>query len=141
MFLLLTLLPLLMASSNAVSQERPGRVIPPAVLKCDRSDLTLYDGKVITYRRRKGSTLLRISTSFDTTEVVILRHAGTDDPSKLYLLNGQPFTKSDWRQIEKRRGVLRSDVMANAWVCRDNPSIQPIIDWRTNVGGSNVSGE
>jgi hypothetical protein len=139
--MLLSLLPLLMASNNAISQERPGRIIPPAVLKCDRSDLTLYDGKVITYRRRKGSTLLRIRTSFETTEVVILRHAGTDDPSKLYLLNGQPFAKSDWRRIEKRKGILRSGLIANAWVCRGNPSIQPLIDWRTNDAGSDVRGD
>jgi hypothetical protein len=114
----------------AHSQERAGRIAPPPILKCDRSDLTLYDGKVVTYRRRKGSTFLRIRTSFDTTEVVTLRHPGTDNPSKFFLLNGEPFTISDWRRIERRKNVLRPAMHANVWVCRDNPAIQPVVDWR-----------
>ena len=114
----------------AHSQERGGRIAPPSALSCDRNDLTLYDGKVLTYRRRKGSTFLRIRTSFDTTEVVTLRHPGTDDPSKFYLLNGEPFMPIDWRRIEKRKGVLRTGMRANVWVCRDNPAIQPVVDWR-----------
>ena len=114
----------------AHSQERGGRIAPPAELKCDRSDLTLYDGKVLTYRRRKGSTLLRVRTSFDTTEAVTLRHRGTDDPSALFLLNGEPFTRNDWGRIEKRKGVLKPGMLANIWVCRGNPAIQPIVDWR-----------
>ena len=94
-------------------QERTGRIMPPSGLKCDRNDLTVYDGKVLTYRRRKGSTFLRIRTSFDTTEAVTIRHPGTDDPSEFYLLNGEPFTRSDWRRIVKigrascRERVLR----------------------------------
>jgi hypothetical protein len=112
------------------SQERGGRIAPPAELKCDRSDLTLYDGKVLTYRRRKGSTLLRVRTSFDTTEAVTLRHRGTDDPSALFLLNGEPFTRNAWGRIEKRKGVLKPGMLANIWVCRGNPAIQPIVDWR-----------
>ena len=110
------------------AQER--RIGPPASLKCDRSEVTLYDGRVFTYRRRRGKTSLRVRTSFDTTEVVNIIHPGTDDPSKFYLINGGPFTPADWKRIEKRKGALKNGMNANIWVCRDNPSIQPVVDWR-----------
>src|SRR5688500_13802923 len=84
-----------------------GRIMPPPELKCDRNDLTLYDGRILAYRRRVGKTFLRIRTNFDTTEEVTIRHRGTD-PSRFYLLNGQRFMKSDWRRIEKRKGVLKA---------------------------------
>ncbi|MGI8917595.1 MAG: hypothetical protein ACR2H6_03255 [Pyrinomonadaceae bacterium] len=112
------------------SQEPGGRIAPPSALTCDRSDVTLYDGKVLTYRRRKGSTFLRVRTSFDTTEVVTLHHRGTDDPAAFFLLNGEPFGKSDWGKIERRKGVLRPGMQANVWVCRGNPAIQPLVDWQ-----------
>ena len=127
---LLALVEILSVGRAVHSQERGGRIAPPSVLKCDRSDLTLYDGMVMTYRRRKGSTLLRVRTSFDTTEVVTLHHRGTDDPSAFFLLNGEPFTRSDWGKIEKRKGVLKAGMQANIWVCRGNPAIQPVVDWR-----------
>jgi hypothetical protein len=117
-------------------QQPGGRMMPPPVLQCDRSDLTLYDGRVIAYRRRRGSTFLRIRTNSDTTEEVTIRHPATDDPSKFYLLNGQPFTKSDWRRIERRTKVLINGMRANVWVCRDNPTIQPVVDWRPDDTGA-----
>ena len=110
------------------AQER--RIGPPASLMCDRSELTLYDGQVFGYRRQRGKTFLRVRTSFDTTEQVTIRHKGTDDPSKFYLINGESFTLRDWNRIEKRKGVLKNGMHANIWVCRDNPSIQPVVDWR-----------
>jgi hypothetical protein len=113
-----------------------GRVMPLPGLKCDRNDLTLYDGRVIHYRRRKGSTFLRIRTNFDTTEEVVIRHPATDDPSKFYLLNGQPFTNRDWRRIERSRRVLITGMRANVWVCRDKPAIQPVVDWRPDDTGA-----
>ena len=119
------------------SLAQEGRMMPPRELKCDRNDLTLYDGRILAYRRRIGKTFLRIRTNFDTTEEVIVLHRGTDDPSKFYLLNGGPFTKGDWRRIEKRKGVLKAGMMANVWVCRDNPSIQPVVDWRPDDTGAN----
>jgi hypothetical protein len=116
--------------------QQGGRVMTLPGLKCDRNDLTLYDGRVTAYRRRKGSTFLRISTNFDTIEEVIIRHPGTDDPSKFYLLNSQPFTKNDWRRIERRRNVLITGMRANVWVCRDRPSIQPVVDWQPDDTGA-----
>jgi hypothetical protein len=123
-------------SAGSLLQER-GRLIPPAQLKCDRNDLTSYDGQVLVYRRRKGSTFLRMRTNFDTTENVTIRHRATNDPSQFYLINGEAFTKADWRRIEKRSGVLRSGMRANVWVCRGNPSIQPVVDWRPDDTGAN----
>ena len=120
-----------------VSLAQEGRIMPPPELKCDRNDLTLYDGRILAYRRRLGKTFLRIRTNYDTTEEVTVRHRGTDDPSKFYLLNGQPFLKSDWRRIEKSKGVLKAGMRANVWVCRDNPSIQPVVDWRPDDTGAN----
>ena len=111
--------------------------MPPSQLKCDRDDLTSYDGQVLAYRRRKGSTFLHIRTNFDTTEEVTIRHPGTDDPSDFYLLNGKTFTRSDWRRIEKRTKVLRRGMRANVWVCRGNPSIQPVVDWQPDDTGAN----
>jgi hypothetical protein len=117
-------------------QEPRGRIAPLPGLKCDRSDLTLYDGRVLAYRRRRGSTYLRVRTNFDTTEEVTIRHPGTDDPSQFYLLGGRPFTKSDWRRIERRSKVLRPGMRANVWVCRDNPAIQPVVDWQPDDTGA-----
>ena len=114
-----------------------GRIMPPAELKCDRNDLTSYDGRILAYRRRMGRTFLRIRTNFDTTEEVTVHHRGTDDPSNFYLLNGQRFMKSDWPRIEKKKGVLKAEMRANVWVCRDNPSIQPVVDWRPDDTGAN----
>lgn len=126
------------AGATLFPQQQPrGRIAPPSELKCDRSDLTLYDGRVLAYRRRKGSTFLRIRTNFDTTEEVTIRHPATDDPSKFYLLNGNAFTRSDWRRIERSNKVLKSRMRANVWVCRDKPSIQPVVDWRPDDTGAN----
>lgn len=126
------------AVAGAVSSnQESGRIMPPPQLECDRSDLTSYDGRILVYRRRKGSTFLRIRTNFDTTEEVTIRHRGTDDPSKFYLLNGQRFTRSDWRRIEKRKGVLKERMRANVWVCRGNSSVQPVVDWQPDDTGAN----
>ena len=127
-FPIFALLPILVLSTFIEGQDR--RIGPPATLKCDRSDVTLYDGRVLAYRRRKGETFLRIRTSFDTTEEVSILHPATDDASKFYLINGEQFTPEDWKRIEVRKGRLKSGMRANVWVCRDNPSVQPVVDWR-----------
>lgn len=125
------------AGDAAFFHQEKGRLMPPPQLKCDRNDLTSYDGQVLASRRRKGRTFLRIRTNFDTTEEVTIRHPGTDDPSEFYLLNGNPFTRSDWRRIEKRTKVLKRGMRANVWVCRGNRSIQPVVDWRPDDTGAN----
>ena len=127
---------LLLVMMLIMIDQEPGRIGPPASLKCERSDVTLYDGRVLAYRRRKGKTFLRVRTSYDTTEEVTIRHPGTDDPSKFYLINGATFTKEDWKRIEKSKGVLQDGVSANIWFCRGNPSIQPVVDWRLDESGA-----
>ena len=125
------------AAGDAISfQQDKGRIMPLPQLKCGRNDLTSYDGQVLAYRRRNGRTFLRIRTNFDTTEEVTIRHPGTDDPSKFYLLNGKAFVRSDWRRIEQRTKVLRRGMRANVWVCRENPTIQPVVDWQPDDTGA-----
>jgi hypothetical protein len=124
------------ATGLALHPQERGRLMPPSSLKCDRNDLTLYDGKVLNYRRSRGRTYLRIRTSFDTIEAVTIRHSGTDDPSQFFLLNAEPFAKSDWQLIEKSKGVLKPGMRANVWVCRGNPAIQPVVDWRPDDSGA-----
>ena len=137
MILLLAVLPVFGVGLTVHAQEPASRIVPPSTLKCDRNDLTSYDGKVLTYRRRIGSTYLRIRTSFDTTEAITIRHPRTGDPSEFFLINGASFTKSDWRRIERRKNVLRPGMRANVWVCRDDPAIQPVVDWRPEDTGAN----
>jgi rhodanese-related sulfurtransferase len=117
--------------------QRGGRVAPPPGLKCALDDLTLYDGEVVKYERKSGSTYLRIDTNFDTTEEVTLKHPGTDDPSSLFLINAEPFKPSDWAKIERARRRLRPGMRANVWVCIGDPSVQPLVDWRPDDTGAN----
>ncbi len=95
-----------------VAVPSPGRLAPPAAVRCDRNELTSYAGKVSRYRRLLGKTTLAIHTSADTLETITIK-----DPLRSYLINGTPFTASDWNRIELRKGVLRRDMSAVAWVC------------------------
>jgi rhodanese-related sulfurtransferase len=125
------------ASEGGAGGQRGGRVAPPPGLKCDLNDLTLYDGEVVKYERKVGSTRLRIDTNFDTTEEVTLEHPGTDDPTAFFLINTEPFKPSDWAKIERARRKLRPGMRANVWVCVGNPSIQPVVDWHPEDTGAN----
>jgi hypothetical protein len=107
----------------------PGRIAPPPNLRCDRSSLTVYNGRVLYLKRSRGRTRIRVRTDYDTTEDVTLRHRGTNDPSGLFLLNGKPFEPADWRKIETAKNHLRRGLRANVWVCRDG-KVQPVVDWR-----------
>jgi len=104
-----------------------GRLAPPASVACDRNDLTVYSGTVTHYRRGNDRTVLVIETDSDTTETVTLRHAGSDDPSRFFLIDGTPLTPRDWSRIESKKGELRPDMRANAWVCSDG---SVIVDWK-----------
>ena len=114
-----------------------GRVAAPAGLKCRLDDLTLYDGEVVAYERKQGSTFLRIDTNFDTTEEVTLKHPGTDDPSSLFLINGEAFAAADWPKVERAKSKLRPGMRANVWVCVGDPAVQPVVDWRPDDTGAN----
>lgn len=114
----------------AASSSGGGRLAPPEAVTCDRNQLTSYAGRVTSYKRAKGKTVLVMHTSADTVETLTLTHAGSDDPSRFFLLEGKPFTAKDWSRIEKKKGELISNMSAVAWVCTGGATI---IDWRPGV--------
>lgn len=105
-----------------------GRMRPPARVTCDRNNLTVYDGKVISYTRRADRIIIKIHTDSDTTETVTLRYARGTNPARWFLLNGEAFGRGDWSKIESSKGKLYSDMRVNAWVCTDGG--KPILDWQ-----------
>jgi rhodanese-related sulfurtransferase len=115
------------SAPGGASVSRGGRLAPPAVVTCDRNDLTSYTGKVKSYKRQRGKTVLVIDTTADTTERVTLVHKDTDDPSRFYLIENTPFTSRDWSRIERKKGELHPNMSAIAWVCGNGTAI---VDWR-----------
>jgi hypothetical protein len=112
--------------SQARRTQEGARQRAPEFFTCDRNNLTSYTGVVRNYRRDTGTTSLTIRTDYDTTEQVSLKHPGTDDPSKLFRMQGEPFAPADWNRIESRKGVLREGTRASAWVCTDG---RVMVDW------------
>ena len=112
--------------SQEQSRDRT-RERPPQHVACARDHLTSYAGVVTEYRRENGRTMLTIRTDWDTTERVELKHPGTDDPSRWFLLRGTPFRPGDWKEIEIEPGRLRPKMRASAWVCDDGTN--PVVDW------------
>lgn len=115
------------SAPGGASASRGGRLAPPAAVTCDRNQLTSYAGKVKTYKRQNGKTVLVIDTSADTTERVTLTHPDSDDPSRFFLIDGTPFTVRDWTRVEVRKGQLHPNMSAVAWVCSNGRNV---IDWR-----------
>jgi hypothetical protein len=117
----------LLAALLVVPQDGGRQRVPaPEAFACDRNNLTVYTGVVRSYQRRTGSTTLQIRTDYDTTEQVTLTHPGTDDPSPMFRMQGEPFTAADWARIESRKGVLRAGTRAAAWVCTNG---RVMVDW------------
>ena len=117
---------LLATVSIDAAAQRESRQRAPQTFACDRNNLTSYTGVVTNYQRRVGETTLRIRTDADTNEQVSLKHPGSDDPSALFRMLGEPFTAADWNKIESRKGVLRAGTRAAAWVCSDG---RVMVDW------------
>ena len=115
------------AAEATAGRAGRGRLAPPAHIRCDVNDVTVYNGRVISYSRTTGKTKLTIRTDYDTTETVVLTHPKTDDPSKWFFVFGNAFLAKDWQRIEKKKGTLLPNMRANAWVCTDGKAI---IDWR-----------
>ena len=120
------MLPALQDTGRASGQG--GRVRPPARITCDRNNLTVYAGKVLSYTRRSDRIALRIHTDSDTTETVTLRYPRGSSPSKWFLLNGEAFGRGDWSKIESSKGRLNPNMRVSAWVCTDGR--KPILDWQ-----------
>jgi rhodanese-related sulfurtransferase len=119
-------------SNRTVEAPRAGggRFAPPAAVTCDRNQLTSHAGKVVHYRRLRGKTVLVIDTHAATRETVTLRHRGSEDPSRFFLIDGTPFTARDWNRVEVRKGEVRKGLTAIAWVCSDG---SVIVDWRPGL--------
>jgi hypothetical protein len=126
MFLLVACWPLI-----APQAQRGGRLATPPSLRCPRDDTTSFTGRVLLYRRTPGRVLIRVRTDEETTEQFTLTHPKRGDAARLFLIDGQPFTKGDWKRIEARAGRLRPDMRATVWACYegDQPKAERI-DWR-----------
>ena len=105
------------------------RLAPPDLVTCERNDLTVYSGRITSYRRTPASIKLTIATDWETTERVAVRRMGGRSPQDFFLIEGRNFTAADWQRIERRPGVLRAGVRANVWVCADNRN--PVVDWQS----------
>ena len=116
-------------STSTAQGSEQRRTAPPENIGCSRDRLTSYEGRVLSYQRRQGRTTIRIRTDWDTTEQVTVRHPGTDNPSKWFLLRREPFRHRDWKFIEVSRNRLRPRMRANIWVCEDGSS-NPVVDWQ-----------
>lgn len=119
---------LLFIGLMTLQAREPPRLTPPAAVTCPRDQLTAYSGRVTWWSRMRDRSTLTIATDWDTTEVVTLRHRGTDDASEWFLVDGAPFTPGDWARIEEKKGAIKKDIRATAWVCGDGR--QPTVDWR-----------
>jgi len=118
---------LILSFGVALAGVQQERIRPPAVIDCPRDHLTAYTGRVVVWSRTSGRSTIRVRTDWDTDEGVTLRHPGSDDPSRWFLLRGEAFKPEDWPTIESAKGRLRPNMRATIWACDDNRPV--IIDW------------
>jgi len=123
----------LQSQGQEQSSEGRQRLRPPDRVTCPRNNLTSFSGRVLSFYRSTGRTILRMRTDEATTERFTLKHPKSDDPSKWFLLRGEPFKQSDWALIESARNRLQPNMRAIVWVCDDGTN--PIVDWRPPEGG------
>jgi len=106
-----------------------GRVAPPAILACDRNQLTSYNGQPAHYQRDESATFITVATDWGTHESIEITHPAPDSIQNYFLLNGEAFPASGWQKIEAEPGVLLPGLRVIAWVCADGTT-QPVVDWR-----------
>jgi hypothetical protein len=119
-----------LGADAAGQRTAPGaaeRVRPPDGFECPLDWLTAYTGTVTRFSRERDQTVLEIRTDWDTTERVVIRHAGSDGPDRWFLLRGKPFAPDGWNAIESKPGQLRPRIRASAWICLDGQN--PVVDW------------
>jgi hypothetical protein len=104
------------------------RIAPSSLLKCPRDHLTSFMGRVTNYQRTQTRIFIRVRTDEETTENFTLKFTRNDDPTRLFLLRGEEFKRSDLKLIEVSTGRLRQKMRAIIWVCDDGS--KPVIDWR-----------
>ena len=112
---------------SELAAESSQRIRPPEKITCSRDHLTSFTGKVLSMKRQKGSTRMRMRTDEETSEQFTLRHA-SDDPSQYFLMWGENFAENDWKRIEAGKNQLRPNLRATVWVC-DNAE-NPVVDWQ-----------
>jgi hypothetical protein len=95
--------------------------MPPSAVGCDRNNLTSYAGEITRYSRKDGKIRLTVKTDEDTVERVSF------EPGDRVLLNAQPMSDGDWKQVEDRPGKLKAGMRATAWMCRGG---RPVLDWQ-----------
>jgi rhodanese-related sulfurtransferase len=110
------------AAGLPTESSRSAELAVPAAVSCSKGSLRKVDGPVTHYRRLPGKTVLTIGE-----ETVTLRHKGSDDPSRMFLVLGTPFVQNDWNRVEARKGEVRPGMQATAWICE---GADTIIDWR-----------
>ena len=115
-------------SPAARAEEPRSRLRPPAVLHCDRNQLTSYTGALSAYTRSRDATRIGIHTDEGTDEAVLLAHPGAD-PVAAFLADGRAFEKDDVSKLESAPGVSRPGLRLTAWVCLDGRT-PPVIDWQ-----------
>jgi rhodanese-related sulfurtransferase len=108
------------AAGFPTQSSRTSEMSVPAAVSCS-STLRKVSGPVTHYRRLRGKTVLTIGE-----ETITLRHKGSDDPSRFFLVNGTPFVHNDWNRVEVRKGEARAGIQATAWLCADGTTT---IDW------------
>lgn len=109
------------AAGFPTESRRGSELAPPAAVSCT-SGLRKVTGPVTHYRRLRGKTVLTIGD-----EVITLRHRGSDDPSRFFLVRGTVFATNDWNRIEVRKGEARPGIQATAWLCVNG---EPVVDWQ-----------
>ena len=112
---------------SGLTAESSQRIRPPEKITCSRNHLTSFTGKVLSMKRQKGSTRMRMRTDEDTSEQFTLRHA-SDDPSQYFLMWGEMFSENDWKRIEAGKNQLRPNLRATVWVCDNGEN--PVVDWQ-----------
>jgi hypothetical protein len=119
------------AEGQQETGRQDGRLRPPAGLKCPINNTTSFTGRVLAYSRQPGSIFIRVRTDEETTEQFTLRHGKGVDPTQLFLLKGEAFKQSDWKQIETRRSKLKPNMRVTVWACYegDQPKAE-LIEWR-----------
>jgi hypothetical protein len=120
-------------SISPAGQTRPTqvsgqRIAPSSLLKCPRDHLTSFMGRVTNYQRTQTRISIRVRTDEETTKNFTIKFTRNDDPTRLFLLRGEEFKRSDLKLIEVSTGRLRPTMRAIIWVCDDGS--QPVIDWR-----------
>ena len=103
------------------------RIRPPEKVTCSRDHLTSFTGKVLSMKRQRGNTRIRMRTDEETSEQFTLRY-DKDDASEWFLVWGEKFARDDWNRIENEKRQLRPNLRATIWVCDSGGN--PVVDWQ-----------